>query len=188
MPVIDPAACRTWGGGAVTRPTWCWVGGGWGKSRTPVRDWRRQDDVQRIVVRDLRVPSGLDDLERLSYLIGKRLRRVVLAVLAAIHLQPVSVPEAVQGNASWLQYPLLCPERAGEVVRRELMEDLVRVNGVEATIGLKGDRIEGQHVGVWVRGTCPVDEDYRVVRSGCAAAPTQPAQVLGRPHADLENG
>ena len=35
------AACRTWGGGAVTSPTWCWVGGGWGKSRTPVRDWRR---------------------------------------------------------------------------------------------------------------------------------------------------
>ena len=35
------AACRTWGGGAVTRPTWCWVGGGWGESRTPVRDWRR---------------------------------------------------------------------------------------------------------------------------------------------------
>ena len=35
------AACRTWGGGAGTRPTWCWVGGGWGKSRTPVRDWRR---------------------------------------------------------------------------------------------------------------------------------------------------
>ena len=68
-----------------------------------------------------------------------------------------------------------------------MVQNLVRVDGVETTIRLQRHRVQQQHVRGRKSGSVTFNENWRRIRPGDLKMLTQQDQILTRPHAQFQH-
>jgi hypothetical protein len=82
---------------------------------------------------------------------------------------------------------MLGSQRSPRISLGQVLHDLVRVDGIEAALGVNIDRVEDQDIGRGLESAIPIDEDRGAIRARSPKIGFEKGKVFAGAHSEFEN-